>query len=546
MVVTVSGTASNGVNFTVGAQSACKASAGNATALLTGDYAFSGQGQNQAHFYALAGRFHADGVNTITNGLIEQNEIGLGGDYIAPVTFTGCFDLNTPQGSSGVALGTLSINAAAAVLGGQHAMTLAIAIQSNGDGRLITYDSNQVQVSGSVQKQCPNAANGSCPAFANANVSGDYAFGFAGMLFGGGGENFAAVGRLTTDGAGGASSAMIDMSSYAGIDASNDTFTASYALDPSNGATGGRVVITANVTYNRATAGNNGLTVAFEFGCYLANINSGGTAAGLYCITTNGTSQGPPEIPLLHGRFLRQSTPSGGWTNANVIPPSGASVGSSIGIDGSGTPRTSIFQVNSWNPNANPGTVVFNQDLNKGGSSSFTANAALDYSVAANGRIQISNPATSPATLLSVGYIIGPGEGFTVDVSNNAALGFLQPQEAMPAGGFTAANFDNAFAFGTAGILQSGVTHFDGVATSNGSGGMFSGQGYSNGSVGPAAGNVAATYSIASPADAAIGRVTSSLTEPFVDSAVLYIIDANTAVTMSTVSINPVIIHLTH
>ena len=542
VVVTVGGVASNGLNFTVTTAAGCNVNAGNATALLTGDYAFSGQGVSQAHFFAFVGRFHSDGLNTLSNGLIEQNEVSIGSDYTPPITFSGCFQLNTPAGASGVALGTLTINSASPIFGGLASVTLAVAIQTNGDGRLINYGSSDPQVSGAIEKQCPAAANATCPAFSNSNVSGDYAFGFAGILPGSAGSNFAAAGRLNSSGdaAGDMSNAVLDMSSFAGLDATNDGFTASYSTTDT---TNGRAVITANVTYN-GPAGGIGSNVVFQFGCYLARINSG-VAAVLYCVTTNGTSQGPPVVPLLHGRFISQSTPTGGWTNANAVPATGASVGYGTGIDGSGTPRTAIFQVNSWNPSANPPTVMFNLDLNKGGSVSFQT-ATLDYSVAANGRIQISNPATSPPTLLSVGYLNAPGGGFTVDVANNATLSFFEQQESEPAGGFTSANFDNSYAFGTQGILESGVSDIDGVITSTGSTQTFSGVLDVNGSSGPASGNTAGSYTVASTGDAAIGRLTVNVTQPTADTDVVYIIDSNTAVGMSITSGEPAIVLFKH
>jgi hypothetical protein len=537
-VVTVGGVASNGVNFTVTAASGCNVNAGDATALLTGDYAFSGQGLAQAgtHFYTLVGRFHADGVNTISNGVIEQNEIG---SYTAPVMFSGCFNLSTPSGASGVAVGTLQITGASSIFEGSPSMTLAIAIQTKGDGRFITDDSTELQVSGALEKQCPNAANATCAAFANSNVSGDYAFGFAGSTPTSAGFNFATAGRLTADGSGNATNAVIDMASYTGVLASNDGFSASYNTTDN---TNGRVAITVNVSYNAGS--NNGSAVTFHFGCYVARINSG-IAADLYCLTTDVASFGPPPLPLLHGRFTTQGTPAGGWTNANAVPPTGASVGYGTGIDGAGTPRTSIFQVNSWHPGANPPTVTFNLDQNKGGSVSFQT-ATLDYSGAANGRIQITNPATNPPTLLSVGYITTPGAGFIVDVANNAALSFFEPQESEPPGGFTSANFNNSYAFGTQGILENGVNDIDGAITSTGSTQTFSGQLYVNASSGPASGNTSGSYTVASAADAAIGRLTVTVTQPAVDTDVVYIIDSNTAVGMSIASGEPAIALFKH
>jgi len=159
--------------FTVTGASGC-ANGGSAASLLTGDYAFGGQGfTGENTFTTVVGGFHADGVNT-SNGLIQENKIGSGATSGNGLAFTGCFALNTPAGASSVALGTLTLANTSASL----AINLSIVIRANGNGNFIPYDAASPQLSGVLEKQRPNAANGACPAFSNSDISGEYGFGF--------------------------------------------------------------------------------------------------------------------------------------------------------------------------------------------------------------------------------------------------------------------------------------------------------------------------------------------------------------------------------
>jgi len=119
--------------FTVTGASGC-ANGGSAASLLTGDYAFGGQGfTGENTFTTVVGRFHADGVNTTSNGLIQENKIGSGATSGNGLAFTGCFALNTPAGASSVALGTLTLANTSA----SPAINLSIVIRANGNGNFI-------------------------------------------------------------------------------------------------------------------------------------------------------------------------------------------------------------------------------------------------------------------------------------------------------------------------------------------------------------------------------------------------------------------------
>ena len=534
IVAGIGSTTSSSTMFTITGAGGC-ANGGNAASLLAGDYAFSAQGYaGGTAFTAVIGRFHADGVNTISNGQILENMIGGNGipvGYNAPVGFTGCFVLNTPAGASGVALGTLTLVNSSASL----AMTLSIAIRANGNGNFITYDATSPQLSGVLDKQCPNAANGSCPAFsATSNISGNYGFGFDGIIPGNPGSNYGVAGGLTANGALGNASGVIDISSYAGVIALNDSLVVS---DGVMDTTNGLAQLYLNFTPNNAGANANSITLTLD--CYLANVNSSGMAGTMYCMSAYFPSQSPP-MPLLFGRFVTQNAPAGGWTNANAAPASNASVIWSTGINGSGNARVDIGQL-TYNTSANPATVTINEDQNHGGSHS-VQQVTEDISVALNGRLE----ATVNGTLAGVCYLLDPGHAICINEANNAALSFVVPQQSQPSGGFTTANFDNSYAVGTLDPITGRVIDIDGVISATGTTGMLAGLENANGTSGLSSPSFAGTYTIASGADAAIGRVTITETNPVADTLVLYIIDANSAVAVSTSESDPAVLYLYH
>ena len=534
VVVTVSGIASptsGSTVFTITGSSGC-ANGGDASSLLMGDYAFGAQGfTGENRFTAIIGRFHADGVNTVSNGLIQQNMIGGGAASGNPVTFTGCFVLKTPAGASGVALGTLTLVNSSASLD----MTLSIAIRANGNGNLITYDTTSPQLTGVLEKQCPNATNGTCPAFAtSSNISGDYGFGFNGIIPGNPTSNFGVAGRLTANGSGSATG-FTDISSYAGVIALNDALAVSYGVTDT---VHGRAELDLNVTYNNG--GVNGEAETLILDCYLANVSSSGVAGTLYCMSVYAASQSPLR-PLLQGSFATQNTPAGGWTNASTASASNASVIWSTGINGSGNARIDVGQL-TFNTSGNPATVSISQDQNHGGSYTFQQGVE-DISVASNGRIEV----TFSGSLVAVCYLLAPGKGICVNQANNAALSFFAPQQAEPSGGFTTANFDSSFAFATLLPITGTVSDVDGVITSTGSAGTFTGpEDINSGTSGLSAPTFAGSYTMASGSDAAIGRVTVTLTSPAADTLILYIIDANTAVAVSTTSTEPAVMYFRH
>jgi uncharacterized repeat protein (TIGR01451 family) len=138
---------------------ACPSGGPNAS-LVSGDYSFYVQSWTASDFFTLVGRFHADGVSTLSNALIESN--GLGANQSTggtPLAFTGCFDVGTDKRGT-----MLFTNSALSI-----SFTLAIAVKANGEGFITTTNDGTLHGSGEFKKQTGP--------FSNASVSGNYAFG---------------------------------------------------------------------------------------------------------------------------------------------------------------------------------------------------------------------------------------------------------------------------------------------------------------------------------------------------------------------------------
>ncbi len=141
-------------------------------AALTGNYAFSFSGYNNDAPVFMAGRFTADGSGGITDGLLDMN--GSGGPPATSVSFTGTYSI-TADG-----LGTMTFNPAQG-----PPLVFAVAISSNGAGRMIQSDPSDLQAygSGAVEVQTIASLSG-----------GTFAFGATGVDVGG--NRFASAGAF--------------------------------------------------------------------------------------------------------------------------------------------------------------------------------------------------------------------------------------------------------------------------------------------------------------------------------------------------------------
>jgi hypothetical protein len=185
---------------------------------LNDNYAFtftgiSGNGTVSSVFGAV-GRFTADGAGNLTNGELDTNTVSAGG---AAQSFTGTYSIGADN------RGVMTLN-----IGGGSAR-LAFAMLANGNAQFIEFDASGgagTIGSGTMEKADTTA-------YSTARITGDYAFGAAGLD---NVNNRAAIeGRLTSNGTGTFTNAAGDVNAY-GTDYSMIFTAANYTV--SNTATG--------------------------------------------------------------------------------------------------------------------------------------------------------------------------------------------------------------------------------------------------------------------------------------------------------------------
>ncbi|MGA8101313.1 MAG: hypothetical protein WB869_04110 [Candidatus Acidiferrales bacterium] len=136
-----------------------------AASLLSGQYAFTFSGQNDAGPISIIGSFAADGKGSITGGVEDVTLVKKSSDTIgaqAGMTFTGTYTV----GSDG--RGTLTFNTSS-----DGAQNFAIVIESNNQGQLIWFD-NSATGSGTFSLQDTTA-------FTASTLNGSFAFGLNGI-----------------------------------------------------------------------------------------------------------------------------------------------------------------------------------------------------------------------------------------------------------------------------------------------------------------------------------------------------------------------------
>jgi hypothetical protein len=449
---------------------------------LSGDYAFTFSGftgsSGASNVFATVGRFTADGAGNITNGELDTNGIGAG-SVLTAQPFTGTYAI----GADGSGVMTLNIS-------GGGGAKLAFAMMANGNAQFIRFDAG----GGSGTIGSGRMERASTAAYSTAKITGDYAFGAAGLdnL-----NNRAAIGgRFTSNGTGTLTNPAGDVNAYGSL--SPMTFTS------------------ANYGVSDTTTGRGALSLAFSFGGAPANlnfvfyvVNTGKLFVIERDLVTNAT-------PLLNGVVLQQQSPAGGFSNASlngnmVFYVTGLSICANI----TGASPKAVEGLMAADGN---GGLSLTFDENYCRAPNSVTGAQGTYSVASNGRTSIR---LGGAAVLG-GYLVGSNQSFLFGPDGNVLFGFGEPQATgQLTNGAVMGNYAGA-ATTPAGF---GVVPFSGEFTADGASpnGSFSGVediGSPSGPVSGAAFN--ATYSISSsPTN---GRGTVNITSGSGGSAIAYAI----------------------
>src|SRR5882724_3889378 len=358
-------------------------------AKLNGNYAFTFSGirgnGSISSVFASVGRFTADGAGNLTNGELDSNGVGAGTTLVAQ-PFTGTYSI----GADNRGVMTLNISGGSA--------KLAFAMLANGNAQFIEFDASGG--AGTIGSGTMEKADIS--AYSAARITGDYAFGAAGLD---NGNNRAAIeGRFTSNGAGTLSNAAGDVNAY-GTDFSMNFTAANYAV--SNTATG-RGTMHLAFTFG-------GTPDSLNFAFYI--VNSGKLFAMERDVVTTAT-------PLLNGVVVQQQVPAGGFSDASlngnmVIYLTGLSM---CGSRGSGVPKAGIGLVTS----NGSGALSLTYDENFCRAPNSLTGAAGTYSVATNGRTSLTI-----AGFNLVAYLVRSNQIFLSLSDANVLFGFGEPQAAV-------------------------------------------------------------------------------------------------------------------
>src|SRR6266550_1112163 len=249
---------------------------------LNGNYAFTFNGfsgnASVSSVFAAVGRFTADGAGNLTSGELVNNGVGAGAS--SPQSFTGTYSIGADN------RGVMSLN-----ISGSSAK-LAFAMLANGNAQFIEFDaSGGAGTIGSGTMEKADTA-----AYSTARITGDYAFGAAGID---NVNNRAAIeGRFTSNGTGTLTNPAGDLNGY-GTDYPMTFTAANYTV--SNTATG-RGTMHLAFTYGGAPG-------AVHFVFYV--VNSG----KLFVMESDPVTT---ATPLLNGAGVSQQIPAGGFTNASL------------------------------------------------------------------------------------------------------------------------------------------------------------------------------------------------------------------------------------
>ena len=366
-----------------------------------------------------AGRFHADAAGNITEGVEDINSQS---GVTKALPFTGSYKV----GADGCGTFTFTSTLGSAT----YHMVLDA---SKTKGKFIRVDALQDEssVSGSGYFELQDKA-----AFSLAALAGPYAFGVSGML---GANRQAAVGRFETDASGVFTGGSADMTQQMGGGWDSQISSTNLKLAGLLGA--------PSVSTGRGTATLNWGSL-YNFAYYVVSDQK------ILLVQLDARND---TTPLLKGHFQRQKGP---FSAASFSTPAIFSM-AGVWLDFCGFEMdAAIGQMSPDGSGSVNGTYDYNWETQE-------QPFAGSYTVAPNGRSELSLKTVSADTRNHVAYFYGPNEAFLMETSGTDVLfGRLRPQTGAP---FSEASLSGTYLTHTgppAGDLaenDSGLTTFDGV-----------------------------------------------------------------------------------
>lgn len=487
-------------SMSAGCSGPCGASgpaAANNNPGLKGNYAFTFTGikgnGTVSSISAAVGSFTADGAGNLVSGELDTNGAGTTAALTAQA-FTGTYTI----GADNRGVMTWNLPAGSA--------KFAIAMTANGNAQFIEFDASGG--SGTIGSGTIETANAS--AFNAASITGDYAFGAAGL------DNLnnraAIIGRFASNGTGTLTNAAGDVNAYG----------TPYALSFS----------AASYAVSDARTGRGTMNLAFTFGGAPANLNFVFYIVNAKRLLAMERDTVTTATPLLHGVVMQQQTPSGGFTDASL---NSNMVIYLTGLSNCGSGATSVPKAVAGLITADgTGTLNLDFDENYCHAPRTVTGFSGTYGVASNGRTTIALGGYA-----LVAYLASANQAFLFVSDGNVLFGVGEPQTAGP---FTNGAVKETYAGAATDPASFGVTVFSGEFTADGaSPGNLSGQE----DVGAPSRTITgeafhASYSVSSsPTN---GRGTMTVSSGTGGNAVLYVISPTKFVALSQSDPNPAIL----
>jgi len=418
-------TATKPLSLTVTTATACGS---GSESLLTGQYALQLTGFDASGPAGMLASITADGAGDITAGVEDINSSGPSGVQTnVPVT----------TASSSYMIGSDRRGCLTLVAGGvTRVFHFSVGLISAGvatSGRLIEFDGTSMNTAGTILIQNPAI-------FSNAAVAGSWAFRVKSPLAAAGGGFFAAVGVLSLDGTT-TVTGMGDFNNNGTVDSGD----VGYPAAPITFTPG---------TYNIGANGRGTLSFTPSGGATIDVI--------VYVVQSNAmvlmSSDAQSATNTLFSGFLglQMGTPYG---NSSLNSPT---VLFASGQTGTGAGSASLVEAGVFTADG-VSSFTFSGDQNSGGVPS-TQTAAGTYTVAASGRVQVTN--TGGSTPAMVMYLVNPNEAYSISTDGRVMTGDAEPQTGGP---FTNASLAVTYTFGTidpvvtASALAAGVVTYDGA-----------------------------------------------------------------------------------
>lgn len=464
---------------------------------LKGDYAFTFEGMTTGGSgastpFAAVGRFTADGAGNLTNGEIDSNSANPM-DKAVTQTFTGTYAIGADH------RGVMNLN----IPGGG---TLAFAMMANGNAKWVEVDAgggHGTVGSGSIEKADTSA-------YSTAKITGDYAFGVAGLD--GFNARTAIVGRLTANGAGTFSNGMAD-------------------VNQSSRYTSAAVIPLATYTISETTTGRGMMTLPGLLGVPPQNLNFAFYIVNAGKIFAMEIDPVTVETPVLNGILLQQQTPVGGFSSTSLNGNTVMYLTGRTSCPGASTPGPNVIAgLLSTN---GVGIANITYDQNCEGTSTSVSGLTGTYNVASNGRAAFQLGGAYVAS-----YLVSANQAFFIVPDGSVLFGF---GDAQSAGSFTNSTVTGRYAGVTTAAAALGVTIFSGEFTTDGASptGSLSGIEDIGAPTGPSLGlPVNAAYSVSSTPTNGRGLITGTPA----GNGVLYVVSASKFVVVSLNDPNPAVL----